>query len=294
MPLTVIGVVADVKQGDWTSEAADEVYVPLAQRSTEFGLASLTFVMRTAVDPRTVAAGIAREVAAVDPALPVSRTLTLDDVVRDELWRERLTAQLSAMFAAVALLLAAIGIYAAVAYSVSRRTREFGVRLALGSTTGHVRWLALREGLRPAAVGSALGVVAAAAGARFAERLLYGVAAFDPARSCCRWPSCWPSQPRQRGCPHYALRASIPSRRCASREADPPWRGRQLPCFRRLTTPESMIAPAARHGVEEHLIAGDLRGHERQVGVEALGGDPGSVVDVAPSAAGRRSRRRNR
>ena len=180
VPLTVIGVVADVKQGDWTSEAADEVYVPLAQRSTEFGLASLTFVMRTAVDPRTVAAGIAREVAAVDPALPVSRTLTLDDVVRDELWRERLTAQLSAMFAAVALLLAAIGIYAAVAYSVSRRTREFGVRLALGSTTGHVRWLALREGLRPAAVGSALGVVAAAAGARFAERLLYGVAAFDP------------------------------------------------------------------------------------------------------------------
>ena len=179
--IAIVGVAANAKQGDWTSAPADEVYLPFDQRSTEFGLASMTFLLQTRVDPRTVAAGIPGEVAQAAPGVPVSRNTTLAEVVRDELWRERLTAQLTGFFAVVALVLAAIGIYSAVSYSVARRTREFGVRMALGGTGSHVRWLAVNEGLRPAVFGAVGGVAMASASASLLDRLLFGVAALDPA-----------------------------------------------------------------------------------------------------------------
>jgi ABC-type antimicrobial peptide transport system permease subunit len=103
------------------------------------------------------------------------------DVVADELWRERLTASLSGLFASVALGLAAIGLYAVVAHAVTRRTREFGVRLALGATSGDVRRLALADGLRPVFVGAAAGVALAFGLTRFMRTLLFGVSALDPA-----------------------------------------------------------------------------------------------------------------
>jgi ABC-type antimicrobial peptide transport system permease subunit len=104
----------------------------------------------------------------------------MEEVVADAMWRQRLTAQLTALFAFVALVLAAIGIYAAVGYAVARRTREFGVRVALGGTPRQLQRLAVSEGLRPVLVGAATGVPFAFAASRFGERLLFGVPAADP------------------------------------------------------------------------------------------------------------------
>lgn len=179
-PITIVGVVANARQSDWTGTPDDEVYLSFAQRSAEFGLSTLTFVLRTSVDPDIVAAAIPREVALVDNGVPVTDAGTMRDVVADELWRERLTAQLTGIFAAAALALAAIGVYAVVAYSVGRRTREFGVRVALGATRGGVVRLALSEALRPVLAGAGVGLMLAVVSSRFIAAFLFDVSALDP------------------------------------------------------------------------------------------------------------------
>ena len=179
-PITIVGVAADARQGDWTSPPSDEVYVALAQRSTEFGLAAVTFLLRTSGDPNAIAGSIPGAVGEVDRGVPVSRVTTMEDVVADALWRQRLTAQLTGGFALLALALAAIGIYAAVGYAVARRTREFGVRIALGGTPRQLQGLALSEGLRPVAIGAVVGIAIAIAASGFADRLLFGVRSTDP------------------------------------------------------------------------------------------------------------------
>ena len=179
-PLTIIGVVGNAHQRGWTAPSDDEVFVALAQRSTEFGLSGVTFVLRTSSRPDAVAAAIPAAAAEVDRSVPISDVTTMEAVVSEAIWRQRLTAQLTATFAAIAVLLAAIGIYAAVAYSVARRTREFGVRLALGGTPRQVQRLAVVDGLKPIVPGAAIGAAGALLTARGAERLLYGVAPLDP------------------------------------------------------------------------------------------------------------------
>jgi putative ABC transport system permease protein len=140
----------------------------------------MTFLLRTVNEPDAVAAVIPREIGLLDRGVAVSDNTTMNAVVAAELWRERLTAQLAGLFAAVALGLAAIGVYAVVSYSVARRTREFGVRVALGATRGSVVRLALAEALVPVLAGSAAGLVAAAAGSRLIEAFLFNVSAVDP------------------------------------------------------------------------------------------------------------------
>ena len=179
-PITIVGVAANARQSEWTVAAGDEVYLSFGQRAGEFGLSTLTFVLRTTVDPATVAASIPREMAQLDRSVPVTDAGTMGDVVASELWRERLTARLTGIFATVALVLAAIGVYAVVAYSVARRTREFGVRVALGATPASVVWLALGEALRPVGVGSVLGLALALASSRFIQAFLFDVSAVDP------------------------------------------------------------------------------------------------------------------
>ena len=179
-PITIVGVAGNARQSDWTAAPADEVYLALAQRSSEFGLTALTFVLRTRVDPAGVAAAIPRAVAELDRSIPVSDASTMADTVVSELWRERLTARLTGIFALVALGLAAIGVYAVVAYSVARRTREFGVRMALGATRGAVVLLALSEALRPVLVGSIIGLLLALASSRLIQTFLFDVSAVDP------------------------------------------------------------------------------------------------------------------
>ena len=179
-PITIIGVADNAAQTQWSDPPDDEVYLAFAQRATEFGLTSLTFVFRTNLDPAGVAAAVPREIALLDRGVPVQDPTTMPAVVANELWRERLTARLTGIFAAVALGLAAIGVYAVVAYSVARRTREFGVRVALGATRGSVVSLALKEALRPVLAGSIAGLAIAIASSRLVSTLLFGVSALDP------------------------------------------------------------------------------------------------------------------
>ncbi len=179
-PITIVGVAANARQSDWTSPPSDEVYLPFAQRSAEFGLTALTFLLRSTADPHAVAAVIPREVALLDRGVAVSDNTTMAAVVAAELWRERLTAQLTGVFAIVALGLAAIGVYAVVSYSVARRTREFGVRVALGATRGNVVRLALTEALGPVFVGSVLGFFAALGASRMMQAFLFEVSPIDP------------------------------------------------------------------------------------------------------------------
>ena len=179
-PITIVGVAANARQSDWTSAPEAEVYLPFAQRAVESSLHTMTFVVRTSIDPASVATAIPRELAALDRTVPVTDAGTMAAVVASELWRERLTATLTGVFAMVALVLAAIGVYAVVAYSVARRTREFGVRVALGATAHSVVVLALVEALRPVAVGSAVGLALAASLSRITQTFLYDVSPLDP------------------------------------------------------------------------------------------------------------------
>jgi putative ABC transport system permease protein len=178
--LTVVGVAANARQTDWTSPPEDEAYVAFAQRSSEFGLSSLTFVLRTSGDPAAVAASIPREVALVDRGVVVSANTTMAGIVADQLWRQRLTSELAGAFAGIALGLAVIGIYAVVAGAVARRTREFGVRLALGATPGTIQRLAVAAVLGPVGWGAVVGLAATAAGTGLMRTMVYDVSVLDP------------------------------------------------------------------------------------------------------------------
>ena len=178
--MTVVGVSANARQSEWSGPVPEEVYVPYAQHAGEFGGAELTFVLRTAGDPAAIASTASRAVWSVDPGVPIAQLTTMERVVRDRLWRARVTAWLLGGFAGVAVLLAAIGIYGLTAYVVSRRTREIGIRMALGAQSADVVKLTLNETILPVAAGVAAGCVASLALARVAVSLLYGVTPSDP------------------------------------------------------------------------------------------------------------------
>lgn len=126
-------------------------------------------------------APVTRAIAARDPDLPLARVMTMDEVLAGAVQGQRFTMTLMAGFALLALFLSALGVYAVIAYSVSQRTREIGIRLALGADGALVRRMIVGQGLRPALIGVTLGLVAAAALSRFLAALLYGVTPLDPA-----------------------------------------------------------------------------------------------------------------
>jgi putative ABC transport system permease protein len=178
--LTVVGVSTNARQSEWTGEVPEEIYVPYAQHATEFGSGELTFVVRTAGDPAGLARAAQRAVWSVDANVPVSRVATMEQIIADQLWRSRVTAVLLGGFAAVALVLAALGVYGVSAYSMSRRTREMGIRVALGARPAQVISLALGEIVAPVVVGVAAGCGLALTLARVVGSLLYGVGPSDP------------------------------------------------------------------------------------------------------------------
>jgi putative ABC transport system permease protein len=178
--LTVVGISADVRQSEWTGSVPEELYAPYAQHATEFGSGELTFVMRTARDPLEVATAVQRAAWSVGANVPISGTATMEHVIEERLWRSRVTAFLLGGFAMVALALAALGVYGVSAYTMSRRTREIGIRVALGAQPSQVVSLALRETLAPIIGGVAAGCAVALALAHLARSLLYGVGPDDP------------------------------------------------------------------------------------------------------------------
>jgi predicted permease len=175
--MTVVGVVADVRQENMAAKPYPQLYAVAAQNPGR----AMYLVLRTAGDPGALAGPVRRAVAALDPQLPVYGVTTMDDRVGRSVARPRVTASLVVLFGTMALALAAFGIYGVVAFSVAQRTRELGVRLAVGARPGDVVRLVVRQGMRPALGGVALGLVAAAASARLLAGLLYGVGAADPA-----------------------------------------------------------------------------------------------------------------
>jgi putative ABC transport system permease protein len=174
----IVGVVGDTKPSTLDQETGEQIYVPHAQdESWNF----MALVIRTASDPSSLAAAVRQEVQAIDRDQAVYNVRTMDDVVRNSLGTHRVSMQLFTVFAIVALLLAAIGIYGVMAYSVTQRTAEIGLRMALGAQRSDVLRLIVRQGLSLTLIGVAAGVVGALALTRVISNLLFHINATDPA-----------------------------------------------------------------------------------------------------------------
>jgi predicted permease len=185
LPRTVIGVVRNARQNDWTSPLRDEIYLPYDQRPDSMGLSYLTFVLRTHRDPNGMADAARKYIGAFNKNLPVSELTSMDRVVANELWRQRLATAVIGAFAGVAVLLAAVGIYGVISYSMRYRIREIAIRMALGAESSDLVGLALREGMKPVFVGTFAGLICALALTRYMMTLLYGVTAADPLTFAC-------------------------------------------------------------------------------------------------------------
>jgi putative ABC transport system permease protein len=173
----IVGVVGDVKQTSLQGEPISGVYVPLAQSP---GM-SLTAVVRADVEPRSLVSAVRKEVAAMDRDLPVYEVKTLDDYLAASVAEPHFNTLLLGVFAGLALALAAVGLYGVVSYSVTQRTHEIGVRMALGAERYDVLRLVVRQGLLLVLAGVAIGLAAALALTRLMSSLLYGVRPTDPA-----------------------------------------------------------------------------------------------------------------
>src|SRR6478752_2185918 len=173
----IIGVVGDTKTGSLTADGGAQIYVPHAQ-DVQWNFMGL--VIRTAGDPAAFAATLRREVQALDKDQPIYNVRTMDDVVANSLGTRRVSMQLFAVFACAALLLAALGIYGVMAYSVTQRTHEIGLRMALGAQKSDVLGLVLRQGMTLTVIGVIVGLAGAFGLTRVIGNLLYGVAATDP------------------------------------------------------------------------------------------------------------------
>ena len=174
--MEIVGVVADAKLYGLDAPVEPAVYVPHMQHPGE----SMGVVVRTEGDPAAIASAVRREVLKLDPEQPVSDVRTMATVLSDSLMLRRVSMLLLAIFASLALTLATVGIYGLTAYSVSRRTHEIGLRVALGASQPQILRLVVGRGLVTSLIGACIGVAAAFALTRGLSGMLYGVTATDP------------------------------------------------------------------------------------------------------------------
>jgi putative ABC transport system permease protein len=174
--ITVVGVIKDVRRADLRRAVRPEIYSCALQRTPRTQM----LIVRAAGDPTAIVPVIRREVQAMNPMLPLFATGTLDADLSETLSQPRFRAVLLAGFAVIAMLLASIGIYGVTAHAVSQRTQEVGVRMALGAQRSDVLLLMVRQHLRPALIGVAIGIAGAFALGRYIQSLVYGVGAADP------------------------------------------------------------------------------------------------------------------
>jgi predicted permease len=173
---TVIGVVGDVKESGLDEDHLAEIYLPYAQKPVE----GTDVVLRTSVPPLSLATAVRGAVHQLDPDLPVARIETLMQIVSASIAEPRFYTTLLTAFASTALLLAALGLFGVISVGVSQRTREIGVRMALGARSGDVLRLVLREAATLAVVGVVIGLGAALALSRTLSSLLFNLSPRDP------------------------------------------------------------------------------------------------------------------
>ncbi len=176
--LAVVGVSQNVRQRPGPDMGFDPVvYVPF----TSDVVWNMNVLLRTDGDMATAAAALRAQVAAIDPDLPLFDVRTVDDLLTFQNWGQRVFGTMFGVFASLALLMAAVGLYAVTAYGVSQRTREFGVRMALGAPALHVAWLVARRSSWQVAVGLLLGALGAVAVSRVTPAVVSASRAGDPA-----------------------------------------------------------------------------------------------------------------
>jgi len=175
--IEIVGVVKDSKYGGMKEAPPRVFYTPYRQNPRQ---GALHFYLRTAIDPEQIAPQIRREVAALDPHLPIRELKTMQGQIDENLFAERILSVLTGSFAALATLLAAIGLYGVLAYNVARRTREIGIRMALGADAGRVRGLVGKEVALMLGIGTASGLAAAAGAGTLLQSMLFGLKSWDP------------------------------------------------------------------------------------------------------------------
>ena len=172
----IVGVTGGVKHYGFSREPRPEMVLP----NRQFQLGGMTIVARSRLEPSVLGATIARAVHAIDPELPVSRVRTMEQFQSASVAQPRFRALLLAGFALLAMVLALVGVYGVMSFTVGQRTREIGLRIALGASRQDVVWMVVRHGMMLAGIGIVAGLAGAAAATRVLERLLFGVSATDP------------------------------------------------------------------------------------------------------------------
>jgi putative ABC transport system permease protein len=174
--VTIVGVVGDIKSDGFDAPSVPHIYVPLGQ----FAPVNAVVFLRSGGDAGNLGEAVRREVEKVDPNIPVHSISSMDQIIARSLADRRFALELLGIFAGVALLLAAIGIYGVMAYSFSQRTHEIGIRIALGAQGKDIFRMAVGEGMRLVVIGLAVGLLGAVALTRFVRTMLFGVSPADP------------------------------------------------------------------------------------------------------------------
>jgi predicted permease len=178
-PATIVGVVGAIRQATLERDPLPELYVPAAQQPWQIG--NMTLVVATQTDPNSIVASVRQAIREIAPNQPLSQVQTMEQVISDSLQARRLTLSLLALFALLATALSAAGVYGVMSYGVAQRTREIGIRMALGARGGDVTSMVLRDAAKIASIGLVIGLAAALVLTRFIAGMLYGVGERDVA-----------------------------------------------------------------------------------------------------------------
>jgi putative ABC transport system permease protein len=177
---TVVGVVDDAKNAGIDKPAGTELYFSIPQAAAFGGVRGSWVALRTNGDPKALASAVRGEIRQLDPSLPIASVRTMDEVIGEARSRPRFLTLLLSLFSAVALSLAAVGLYGVISYAVARRTSEFGIRMALGAGPKDVLSLVLKQGMTLGVIGIAVGLIGSVLLTRQMQSLLFGVSPFDP------------------------------------------------------------------------------------------------------------------